>query len=171
MLLHRRWRQHDDVAGAARRQREAALRSRRCRRAAPSTSRSRPISTRSRARCDSSACLARNARASSTSRDTSPGHASASARASANSTGRVASEITLPASRTTWRQASTTSAFDANSASTSSSRSGRSSPRAISRAAGVSSDEGRAFDFGQERRDAGLLRGAVRPALALRAPP
>ena len=58
-----------------------------------SSARSRPISTRSRARCDSSACLAPKARAtSSVARSTSAGQASASARTSANSTGRVASE-------------------------------------------------------------------------------
>jgi hypothetical protein len=51
--------------------------------------RSRPISTRNRARCDSSASFAPNARARSTSLGTSPGHASPSARASANNTGRL----------------------------------------------------------------------------------
>ena len=100
--------------------------------------RSRPISTRNRARWDSSACFAPNARASSTSRGTSPGHASPSARASANSTGRLASGTSTFRSRTRLRQASMTSAFEASSASTSSSRRGRSSPRAISRATGVS---------------------------------
>ena len=83
-------------------------------RAGEASSASRPISTRSRARCDSSAWVAPNARASSASRGTSPGHASPSARASANSTGRVASETTVPASRTAWRHASTTSASDAS---------------------------------------------------------
>ena len=62
-----------------------------------SAARSRPISTRNRARCDSSACFARNARVTSVPRGTSPGHASPSARASANSTGRLASETTLRA--------------------------------------------------------------------------
>ena len=81
---------------------------------------------------------ARNARASSAARGTSPGHASASARASANRTGRVSSEITSLAWQTARRQASTTSAFDASNDSISSSRRRRSSPRAMSRAAGMS---------------------------------
>ena len=68
---------------------------------APSAARSRPTSTRSRTRCDSSACFARNARATSVSLGTSSGHASPSARASANNTGRLASDTTVPASRTT----------------------------------------------------------------------
>ena len=59
--------------------------------------RSRPTSTRRRARYDSSARFARNARATSASLGTSPGHASPSARASANNTGRFASEIIEPA--------------------------------------------------------------------------
>ena len=63
--------------------------------------RSRPISTRNRPRCDSSARFPPKARAIRVSLDTSPGHASASARARANSTGRLASESTLPALRTT----------------------------------------------------------------------
>src|SRR5213083_2668882 len=102
-----------------------------------STVRSRPTSTRNRARYDSSASFARNARATSVPRGTSPGHASPSARASANNTGRLASETTVRASRTTRRHASTTNAFDASNASTSSSRRSRSSPLVIRRAAGV----------------------------------
>ena len=62
--------------------------------------RSRPTSTRSRARCDSSATFARNARVMSDSLGTSPGHASPSARASSNNTGRLASLITASAWRT-----------------------------------------------------------------------
>lgn len=70
--------------------------------------RRRPISTRNRARCDSSVNLAPNARASSTSLGTSPGHASPSARASANNTGRLASgTTTVLAVRTALRHAST----------------------------------------------------------------
>src|SRR5579884_3851433 len=102
-----------------------------------SAPRSRPTSTRNRARCDSSANFPPNARASSAPLGTSSGQASPSARASANNTGRLASEITVCASRTTWRHASTTSAFDSSNASTSSSRRRRSSPRAIRRVAGV----------------------------------
>ena len=79
--------------------------------------RRRPISTRSRARCDSSASRARKARAISVSRDTSSGDASASARASANSTGRPSSGTTVVPSRTTLRLASTTSASEAINAS------------------------------------------------------
>ncbi len=66
-----------------------------------STVRSRPTSTRNRARCDSSTSFDPNARATSVSLGTSPGHASPSARASANYTGRFASETTLLSSRTT----------------------------------------------------------------------
>ena len=144
------------VRGAAPAQTLASSRSRRP--AFRSTLRSRPISTRNRARCDSSASFAPNARAMSASLGTSPGHASPSARASANNTGRFASEITLPASRTTWRQASTTNAFDASNASTSSSRRSRSSPLAIRRAAGVFETSERAFDFRRQRRNAGVAR-------------
>jgi hypothetical protein len=57
-----------------------------------SIARRRPISTRRRARCESSACLARNAAATSAFLDTSRGHASPSTRASVNSTGRRASD-------------------------------------------------------------------------------
>ena len=98
--------------------------------------RSRPISTRSRIRCDSSTNLVPKAPASNRSRGASPGHASPSARASASNTGRVTRGTTSRASRTTFRQASTTRVPDENNASTSSSKSGRSSPRAIRRAAG-----------------------------------
>ena len=42
----------------------------------------------------------------------------------------------------------------------------RSSPRAISRAAGVPKTAQRAFDFRRQRRDAGLARGARRPGRA-----
>ena len=59
-----------------------------------SSTRSLPISTRNRARCDSSACLPRNTVATSTSLDTSAGQASPRARKSVNKTGRVASEMT-----------------------------------------------------------------------------
>ena len=88
-------------------------------------------------RWDSSTDLAPNARARSLSLETSPGQASPNARARANNTGRVASETTVPTSRTTFRHASTMSTPDAKIASISSSRSNRSSPRAISRAAGA----------------------------------
>ena len=136
MLLVDRRRQHDDLAGAARRQRKACFvaLTRPALQAPREAARS---STRSRARCDSSACLPRKARAMSVLLGTSAGQASPSARTSANKTGRVASETIALSSRTTLRHASTTSAPDASSASTSSSRSGRSSPRAIRRAAGV----------------------------------
>ena len=60
-----------------------------------SVRRSRPISTRSRARCDSSASFAPKARARSMPLGTSPGQASASARASANNTGRLFSGTTV----------------------------------------------------------------------------
>ncbi|HEY2569890.1 MAG TPA: hypothetical protein VGI27_00370, partial [Solirubrobacteraceae bacterium] len=66
-----------------------------------STVRSRPISTRDRARCDASASFAPNARATSLSLGTSAGHTSPNARASANKTGRLASETTVRGSRTT----------------------------------------------------------------------
>ena len=137
MLLFDGRRQHDDLACAARRQRKASLRRAHAgqRSEAPrEAARSRRASVRD--------AIYRRAlpgmrAATSVSLGTSAGHASPSARASANNTGRVASETTVPASRTTWRHASTTSALDARSASTSSSRRGRSSPRAIRRAAGV----------------------------------
>ena len=74
------------VRGAAPAQIRPSSRSHR--RAAAASLRSRPISTRNRARCDSSACFARNARASSVASRHVVGQASASARASANSTGR-----------------------------------------------------------------------------------
>ena len=90
-------RQHDDLARA----RGAPARSPRfvapTRARARSAFRSRPTSTRNRARCDSSATFAPNARATSVSLDTSPGHASPSTRASANRTGRLASETTCAA--------------------------------------------------------------------------
>ena len=101
--------------------------------------RSRPISTRKRARCDSSATLALNASKISAALGTSAGQASPRARASANRIGRVASDLRASASRTANRHASTTSASDASNASTSVRRRSRSSPRAIDRAAGVSS--------------------------------
>ena len=104
-----------------------------------SSVRSRPTSTRNRARCDSSTNLDPNARATSVSLATSPGHASPSVRARANNTGRLASETTVPSWRTTCRQASTMKAFDATNASTSSSRRNCSSPFAIKRAAGAAS--------------------------------
>ncbi len=103
----------------------------------PSSTRSLPTSTRSRARCDSSACLPRKTSAISLSLDASAGQASPSARTSVNNTGRVASETAVPAQRTTLRQASTTSTLDAKRSSTSLSRRGRSLPREIKRAAGV----------------------------------
>ena len=130
---------------------------------ARSSTRSRPTSTRNRARCDSSACFARKARATSALLGTSPGQASPSARASANKTGRVASETTSLSSRTTWRHASTTSAPDARSASTSSSRSGRSSPRAIRRAAGASSTRDALVDLRRQGRDVRLARCVLGP--------
>ncbi|MNC07727.1 hypothetical protein D3C75_552830 [compost metagenome] len=101
--------------------------------------RSRPISTRSRARWDSSESFRRNARAISVSRATSAGQASARVRASTNRIGRVASDTDMPQPRTTYRQASTTNAVEPSKASTSSSSSARSSPRAIRRAAGATS--------------------------------
>lgn len=101
-----------------------------------SSARRRPISTRSRARCDSSACRARKARVSSVARGTSPGQASPSARASAMRTGRVASETTSPSYRIILRQASTTRAPEASSVSTSSIRRRRSPPLPIRRATG-----------------------------------
>ena len=97
----------------------------------------------------------------SVSRGTSPGHASPSARARANNTGRLASETTVPSSRTTWRHASTMNAFDASNASTSSSRRSRSSPFAIRRAAGVFRTRQAAFDLRRQRRDACVARGAL----------
>ena len=57
--------------------------------------RSRPASTRSPARCDSSASVEPKARAISTSLATSPGHAAQAFGQSANSTGRVARETAL----------------------------------------------------------------------------
>ncbi len=104
-----------------------------------SSARRRPISTRNRARWDSSACLARKARARSVALGTSSGQASPSARASAKSTGRVASETTRFSFRTTLRQASTTSAPEESSVSTSSMRRDRSPPLPIRRATGASS--------------------------------
>ena len=77
----------------------------------------------------------------------------------------------MPASRTTWRHASTTSVPDASSASTSSSRSGRSSPRAIRRAAGASISQGGAFDLRRQRWDVRLRARRARPERARRAPP
>ena len=88
----------------------------------------------------------------SVSRSTPPGHDSASARASANSTGRRASEIQVAPARRPRRQASTTSAPEPSSASTSSRRSDllaacrdASRRRAIERAA-------RLGDLGEQRR-------------------
>ena len=102
-----------------------------------SLKRSRPISTRSRARCDSSACFARNTVATSALLGTSTGQTSPSARASVNNTGRVVNGTMVFPWRTTCRHASTTSAPEANRFSTSSSVRSRSSPCAIKRAAGV----------------------------------
>ena len=62
MLLFDRPRQHDDLACAPRRQRKASRRRVHVRERSK-LERSRPTSTRNRARCDSSAYLARNARA------------------------------------------------------------------------------------------------------------
>ena len=139
MLVVRRegLRQDDDLARPARRERNprgVALTPAIGR----STRRSRPTSTRSRARCDSSASLPPNARATSTSRETSSGQASPSARARANSTGRVASDTTVRPRRTTFRHPSTTKAFDARRSSTSPRSRGRSKPLSMRRAAGVS---------------------------------
>ena len=88
-----------------------------------SLARSRPISTRSRARCDSSACLAPNARASSASRDDvgRPGLGERAGEREQHRTPASETDHVSALTRTTWRQASTTSAFDACNASTSSS--------------------------------------------------
>lgn len=104
---------------------------------ARSSSRSRPISTLSRARWDSSTCFAPKARASKVRRETSPGHASPSVRVSAKSTGRDASGTAEASHRMMFRQASMTRAPEASRVSTSSSSSRRSSPLLRSRAAGV----------------------------------
>ncbi len=96
---------------------------------ARSSLRKRAISTRRRARCDSSATLPPNALAIRTSLGASSGQASASSRTSANSTGREARpRVFVPLVLIERRQASTMKRPDANSASTSSSRSRRRSP-------------------------------------------
>ena len=120
MLLIDGPRQHHNRTCATRHQRKPSRRrghasQRAKRRAEPPN-----LDSQSRTRCDSSATLAPNVRATRMSLDTSPGHASAGPRASANNTGRDASETTVRAPRTTWRHASTTSASDASNASTSS---------------------------------------------------
>ena len=147
--------------GAARAQSLASSRSRR--RAGRSIARSRPISTRSRARCDSSACFARNARASSVSSARLRARLRRARGRARTAPGAWRARPPCSASRTTWRHASTTSAFDASSASTSSSRRRRSSPRAIRRAAGVFRSERCAFDLGRQRRDIRVARGALGP--------
>lgn len=101
-------------------------------------SRKRPISTRSRARCDSSASRARKARMRSSSRLASSGQSSPSTRMSANRTGRLAREMMIDPARTTFRHASMMSESEAMRASTSSRQRSRSPSRAIRRAAGAS---------------------------------
>ncbi|MBN8902149.1 MAG: nitroreductase family protein, partial [Rhodospirillales bacterium] len=106
--------------------------------AAVYAARSRPISTRRRARCDSSASLARKARVSSVWREASSGQASARHRARAKRTGRVASGTAVPACRTTLRQESMMKSCEARSAATSARSSERRMPPLMNCAAGAS---------------------------------
>ena len=122
MLLFDRPRQHDDVARAMRHQHEPALSSRSTSATGRSAARSRPISTRNRARCDSSASFATE-RASDerVSRYVAgPRFAERARQREQHRTLCERDRRCLP-SRTTCRHASTTNAFDASSASTSSS--------------------------------------------------
>ena len=136
MPAFNRRRQHDDLARAPRRQRKTQRRGADIRQRFQFGAKPSDLDAQPRAMQFIGVLRPKGAR-KQRAPETSAGHASASARASANKTGRVASETVVSASRTTWRQASTTSAPEASSASTSSSRRGCSSPGAIRRAAGA----------------------------------
>ena len=171
MLLFDGPRQHDDLACAARRQRETLASSRSRRPASEASVRSRPTSTRNRARCDSSASFAPNARATSASLGTSPGHASPSARASANNTGRLASETTVPrvthdmTARVHDERLRRQQRFDLLEQEESLLATRNQARR------GRVQDEGCAFDLRRQRRDAARGAPRARPGRAQRAPP
>ena len=94
MLPFDRTRQHHELTCATRHQPKPKLRRAHARQRRSSV-RSLPISTRKRARCDSSACFARKARLTSGSLDRWPGQTSPTDRASTNNTGRRVSETTV----------------------------------------------------------------------------
>ena len=126
VLLLDRPRQHDDLARAARRQREAALRRAHAgqRREHPrAAGRSRRAAARDAIRRRASRRTRAPAARRAARRRATPRRARGRAR-TAPAASRAST--TVAASRTTWRHASTTSASEASSASTSSSSSGRS---------------------------------------------
>jgi hypothetical protein len=100
MLLFDGRRQHDDLARAARRQRKASLRRAHVGQRPQHRAKPPDFDPQPRAMRFIGELRPEGAR-ESVLLGTSPGHASPSARASANNTGRVASETTVPASRTT----------------------------------------------------------------------
>ena len=128
--------------------------------------RSRPISTRSRARCDSSACLPGRRARSACPRDTSSGHASPSARPARTAPDASQAEQSSSAARTTLRQASTTTLRRRAAASTSSSRRSRFSPRADHPGGRRVEDARRPVDLGRQRGDPSSRAQRVGPTSA-----